>query len=43
MKHEWPLYFYDFLLMAITLAVCIKWYDPNIKGERKRDIEFTSV
>ena len=26
--------------MAITLTVCIWWYDPNIKPRRKTDVEF---
>ncbi|KAL1651512.1 hypothetical protein SLS61_005464 [Didymella pomorum] len=39
-KHEWPLYIYDCLMMIATLAVCITWYDPNIKPGRKSDIEF---
>jgi hypothetical protein len=26
--------------MIATLAVCITWYDPNIKPRRKNDIEF---
>lgn len=37
--HEWPLYVYDFLMMALTLVVCVSWYEPNIKPT-KRDIEF---
>lgn len=40
LSHEWPIYVYDFLLMAITLTVCIWWYDPNIKPRRKTDVEF---
>ncbi|KAJ4288584.1 hypothetical protein N0V90_011821 [Kalmusia sp. IMI 367209] len=36
--HEWPLYIYDFLMMMLTLVVCITWYDPNIKP-MKHDIE----
>lgn len=39
LSHEWPLYVYDFLPMVITLAVCVTWYDPNIKPGRKTDIE----
>jgi hypothetical protein len=31
---------YDFLPMALTLAVCVAWYDPNIKPGRKTDVEF---
>ena len=41
--HEWPLYLYDFLLMAIMLAICVRWYDANVSAERKRDVEFTRV
>jgi hypothetical protein len=26
--------------MVLTLAVCLAWYDPNIKPGRKSDIEF---
>jgi hypothetical protein len=33
----------DFLPMALTLSVCIAWYDPNIKPRRKTDIEFDSA
>jgi hypothetical protein len=40
LTHEWPLYLYDFLLMAITLGLCAAWYDPNIKLPKKSDIEF---
>ncbi|KAF1835833.1 RTA1 like protein [Decorospora gaudefroyi] len=40
LSNEWPLYLYDFLLMAITLSVCLSWYNPNIKPGRKNDIEF---
>ncbi|KAH8727987.1 RTA1 like protein-domain-containing protein [Phaeosphaeriaceae sp. PMI808] len=39
LSHEWPLYVYDFLPMVLTLVVCTAWYDPNIKPERKLDIE----
>lgn len=38
--HEWPLYLYDFLMMAICMGICVVWYDPNIKPTGKRtDIE----
>ena len=40
LSHEWPLYVYDFLPMVLTLAMCIAWYDPNIKPRQKTDIEF---
>ncbi|KAF2997931.1 hypothetical protein E8E13_005334 [Curvularia kusanoi] len=40
LQHEWPLYIYDCLMMIATLAVCLTWYDPNIKPRRKSDIEF---
>jgi hypothetical protein len=40
LEHEWPLYIYDCLMMIATLAVCITWYDPNIKPGRKTDVEF---
>jgi hypothetical protein len=40
LSHEWPIYVYDFLLMMITLVLCIWWYDPNIKPAKKADIEF---
>ncbi|KAF9728373.1 hypothetical protein PMIN02_008322 [Paraphaeosphaeria minitans] len=36
--HEWPLYVYDSLMMALTLVVCVAWYDPNITPMRQ-DIE----
>ncbi|KAF1914548.1 RTA1 like protein-domain-containing protein [Ampelomyces quisqualis] len=39
LSHEWPLYFYDFLPMVLTMVVCVAWYDPNIKPRRKTDIE----
>jgi hypothetical protein len=26
-------------MMMLTLAVCISWYDPNIKPQRKPDVE----
>jgi hypothetical protein len=25
--------------MMLTLVVCLAWYDPNIKPERKHEIE----
>lgn len=31
LQKEWPLYLYDFLLMTLTLAVCVNWYDSNIQ------------
>ena len=43
LTHEWPLYFFDFLLMAIMLVVSLRWYDPNVSADRKRDVEFTNV
>ncbi|RMZ70815.1 RTA1 like [Pyrenophora seminiperda CCB06] len=43
LTHEWPIYIYDFLLMAITLAICVVWYGANIKEEKKRDIEFARI
>ncbi|KAF2683848.1 RTA1 like protein [Lentithecium fluviatile CBS 122367] len=39
LNHEWTLYAYDFIPMVLTLAVCIFWYDPNIKPHAKRDVE----
>ncbi|KAF2196548.1 RTA1 like protein [Delitschia confertaspora ATCC 74209] len=41
MQHEWTLYIYDFLLMIITLAICIQWYEPNIQisAARSNDVE----
>ncbi|KAF2119841.1 RTA1 like protein-domain-containing protein [Lophiotrema nucula] len=39
LTHEWPMYIYDFLLMATALGVCLSWYDPNIKRGAKLDIE----
>jgi hypothetical protein len=30
LSNEWPLYVGDFALMAITLIVCLAWYDPVI-------------
>ncbi|KAF2642018.1 RTA1 like protein [Massarina eburnea CBS 473.64] len=39
LSHEWPLYLYDFIPMMLTLAVCLTWYDPNIKPSRKSDVE----
>ncbi|KAF2194575.1 RTA1 like protein [Zopfia rhizophila CBS 207.26] len=35
LTHEWTLYVYDFTLMAITLLICLQWYDPNIKPRTK--------
>jgi hypothetical protein len=32
---EWPLYVGDFALMAITLIVCLAWYDRNISSGNK--------
>jgi hypothetical protein len=40
LSHEWPLYLYDFLPMALTVAICASWYDPNITPGRKSDVEF---
>lgn len=34
LSHEWPLYVGDFALMAVTLIVCLAWYDPNIRPRR---------
>ncbi|KAF2466257.1 RTA1 like protein [Lindgomyces ingoldianus] len=40
LSHEWTLYVYDFVLMVITLLVCLHWYDPNIKVDgNKSDVE----
>jgi hypothetical protein len=27
-------------MMIATLAVCLTWYDPNIKPGSKNDVEF---
>jgi hypothetical protein len=37
--HEWTLYAYDFLPMLLTLALCLTWYDPNIRSSGKKDVE----
>ncbi|PSN74959.1 RTA1 like protein [Corynespora cassiicola Philippines] len=39
LQNEWCLYVYDCLPMILTLAICITWYNPNIKPGRKTDIE----
>ncbi|KAF1995602.1 RTA1 like protein [Amniculicola lignicola CBS 123094] len=41
--HEWTLYMYDCALMINTLAICLVWYNPNIKHSRNSDVEFGSV
>ncbi|KAF2678331.1 RTA1-domain-containing protein [Lentithecium fluviatile CBS 122367] len=33
--HEWPLYVGDFAFMAITLIVCLAWYDVDIRTGNK--------
>ena len=30
LAHEWPLYIFDAVLMAVSLAICIKWYVGDI-------------
>jgi hypothetical protein len=32
------MYVYDFLMMALTLFLCVAWYDPNITPG-KQDVE----
>jgi hypothetical protein len=30
LAHEWPIYVFDSLLMALTMAICTTWYVGDI-------------
>lgn len=35
LTHEWTLYVFDGLLMALTLLICTTWYNSDIKPHKK--------
>ncbi|KAB2573842.1 putative membrane protein [Lasiodiplodia theobromae] len=43
LTHEWCLYLYDFLLMAVTLSVCLMWYDRNVQPQKRDSYEMAHV
>ncbi|KAF1950024.1 RTA1 like protein [Byssothecium circinans] len=43
LQHEWTLYVYDFVPMVLALAVCLTWYDPNLKPRNKGDVEIGGI
>ncbi|KAF2178034.1 RTA1 like protein [Zopfia rhizophila CBS 207.26] len=39
LRHEWPLYLYDFVLMTITLVICLMWYEEKFEGQDREGFE----
>lgn len=43
LTHEWTLYVFDGVLMAVVLAVCLVWYVPSMKLQKVQSCEVGMV
>ncbi|EHL02931.1 putative protein RTM1 [Glarea lozoyensis 74030] len=43
LRHEWPIYVFDAVLMAIVLGICQQWYFGSLKAKHdSMDVEMNS-